>query len=83
MLKIDEHPEEYKIMSEAVETIFNEESSKSKIRGHDGYVNKARSKKPASKCVKQQVKQKRGPNYKHATISRLMTIMPKQWRNYY
>ena len=42
-------------MTQAVETIFNEESSKSKIRGHDGYVNKARSHKPSSKCLKEQV----------------------------
>ena len=55
LLKIDEHPEEYKKMSEAVETIFNKESSKSKIRGHDGYVNKARSHKSAAKCLKEKV----------------------------
>ena len=42
-------------MSEAVETIFNKESSKSKIRGHDGYVNNARSHNSASKCLKEKV----------------------------
>ena len=66
LLKIEENPEEYKVMSEAVETIFNEDSSKSKIRGHDGYVNKARSQKPASKCAKQQVKR---PLYRQPLIS--------------
>ena len=54
-MKIDEHPEEHKKMSEAVDIIFNEESSKSKIRGHDGYVNKARSHKSSSKCIKEKV----------------------------